>query len=194
MLFKHTKIINMSQDNHKNGQRVLDFWYGLKPTQWFKKDSELDDQIRDQFLETWQQAAAGELGLWRNNIEGRLAEIIVLDQFSRNLFRGRAMAFAQDGMALVLSQEALRHYDYLQLSKDYAKFLIMPFMHSESKTIQAQSVKLFKDLGEQNSLEFAGKHKVIIDRFGRYPHRNKALGRSSTDAEEEFLKQPGSSF
>jgi uncharacterized protein (DUF924 family) len=194
MLFKHIKIINMSQDNHKNGQRVLDFWYSLKPAQWFKKDTDLDNQIRDQFFETWQQAAAGELSPWRNTLEGRLAEIIVLDQFSRNLFRGQATAFARDGMALVLSQEALRHDDYSELSKDRAKFLIMPFMHSESKAIQAQSVKLFKELGEESSLDYAEKHKAIIDQFGRYPHRNQALGRESTASEKEFLKQPGSSF
>jgi len=184
----------MSHDNHKDAQQVLDFWYGLNPAQWFKNDTDLDNQIRGQFFEIWQQAADGELSLWRNTLEGRLAEIIVLDQFSRNLFRGQARAFARDEMALVLSQEALRHDDYSELSKDRAKFLIMPFMHSESKVIQAQSVKLFKNLGDKNSLDFAEQHKAIIDQFGRYPHRNQALGRESTAQEKEFLKQPGSSF
>ncbi|MCW8869549.1 MAG: DUF924 domain-containing protein [Proteobacteria bacterium] len=184
----------MSHNNHKDAQQVLDFWYGLNPAQWFKNDTDLDNQIRGQFFEIWQQAAAGELSLWRNTLEGRLAEIIVLDQFSRNLFRGQARAFARDEMALVLSQEALRHDDYSELSKDRAKFLIMPFMHSESKVIQAQSVKLFKNLGDKNSLDFAEQHKAIIDQFGRYPHRNQALGRESTAQEKEFLKQPGSSF
>ena len=184
----------MNNDNEKNAQTVLDFWFGLKPAQWFKKDNKFDGEIRSRFYDTWQQAAAGELSDWRLTTDGRLAEIIVLDQFSRNLFRDRAQAFLQDGMALVLSQEALRHCDYLELPQDHAKFLIMPFMHSESKAIQAQSVKLFKALGEKNSLDYAEQHKAIIDQFGRYPHRNKALGRDTTKAEQEFLKQPGSSF
>lgn len=184
----------MNKDTPKNAQKILDFWFGLKPAQWFKKDNNLDDEIRSQFYDTWHQATAAELSDWRETTGGRLAEIIVLDQFSRNLFRGHATAFAQDGMALILSQEALRHCDYLELPKDYAKFLIMPFMHSESKAIQAQSVKLFKDLGDVSSLDYAEQHKAIIDEFGRYPHRNKVLGRESTVEEKAFLKQPGSSF
>lgn len=178
----------------QDAQQVLDFWYGVEPVMWFKKDSDFDNQIRSTFYATWQQAAAAELSAWRQTIEGRLAEIIVLDQFSRNLFRDQPHAFAQDGMALILSQEALRHCDYLELPKDYAKFLIMPFMHSESKAIQAQSVKLFNDLGDASSLDYAEQHKAIIDEFGRYPHRNKVLGRESTEEEKAFLKQPGSSF
>lgn len=184
----------MTTNNHPDAQQVLDFWFGLKPAQWFKKDTTFDDEIRSRFIETWQQAAAGELSDWRETVAGRLAEIIVLDQFSRNLFRDQAQAFAQDGMALVLSQEALRHCDYLELSQDHAKFLIMPFMHSESKVIQAQSVELFKALGDASSLDYAEQHKAIIDEFGRYPHRNKVLGRESTVEEKAFLKQPGSSF
>lgn len=184
----------MSISNHPAARQVLDFWYGLKPAQWFKKDPTFDDEIRNRFFDSWQQAAAGELSDWRETVAGRLAEIIVLDQFSRNLFRDQAQAFASDGMALVLSQEAMRHCDYLELPQDHAKFLIMPFMHSESKAIQSQSVKLFKELEDKNSLDYAEQHKAIIDRFGRYPHRNKALGRDTTKAEQEFLKQPGSSF
>lgn len=184
----------MSISNHPAALQVLDFWYGLKPAQWFKKDPMFDDEIRNRFFDSWQQAAAGELSDWRETVAGRLAEIIVLDQFSRNLFRNQSLAFAQDGMALVLSQEALRHCDYLELPQDHAKFLIMPFMHSESKVIQAQSVELFKALGDASSLDYAEQHKAIIDQFGRYPHRNKALGRETTEAEQEFLNQPGSSF
>lgn len=184
----------MNTTSRQTAQQVFDFWFGLEPAMWFKKDSDFDEDIRNRFLDTWQQATAGELSTWRETIAGRLAEIIVLDQFSRNLFRNKPLAFAQDGMGLILSQEALRHCDYLQLPQDQAKFLIMPFMHSESKVIQAQSVELFKALGDASSLEYAEKHKVIVDRFGRYPHRNQTLGRESTEAEKEFLKQPGSSF
>jgi len=184
----------MNATSQKEAQQVLDFWYGVKPVMWFKKDSGFDDEIRTKFFDIWQQAAAAELSTWRDTIDGRLAEIIVLDQFSRNLFRDQPQAFAQDPMSLVLSQEALRHCDYLKLAQNHTKFLIMPFMHSESKTIQAQSVALFKALGDASSFDYAKQHKAIIDQFGRYPHRNKTLGRESTTAEKEFLKQPGSSF
>ncbi|MCX7544219.1 DUF924 family protein [Marinicella gelatinilytica] len=184
----------MDKTNQQEAQQVLNFWYGVEPAMWFKKDKAFDDAIRTQFFSIWQQAAAGELSAWRSSIEGRLAEIIVLDQFSRNLLRNQGEAFAQDGMALILSQEALRHCDYLKLPQNQAKFLIMPFMHSESKAIQDQSVKLFEALGDASSLDYAKQHRDIIIRFGRYPHRNQVLGRVSTEEEKAFLKQPGSSF
>ena len=121
-------------------------------------------------------------------------EIIVLDQFSRNLFRDSPQAFAQDSLALALAQEAISLNLDQQLSPEQRAFLYMPFMHSESKLIHEFALKLFQRLGNPTNLEFEKKHKVIIDRFGRYPHRNQILGRASTDEELTFLTQPDSSF
>jgi len=126
--------------------------------------------------------------------EGRLAEIIVLDQFSRNIYRGTARAFAQDSLALALAQEAISQDLDKQLSPEQRSFLYMPFMHSESKLIHEFALKLFQRLGNQANLEYEIKHKIIIDRFGRYPHRNQILGRESTEEELSFLTQPDSSF
>ena len=140
------------------------------------------------------QAIQAELWSWRKTAEGRLAEIIVLDQFSRNLYRDQPQAFAHDSMALMLAQEAISLQLDAQLSPDHRSFLYMPFMHSESKLIHEFALKLFQRLGNEINLSFEKKHKLIIDRFGRYPHRNAILGRSSTAEELEFLTQPNSSF
>lgn len=178
-----------------NYQDVLNFWFDPenKPY-WFAKNKDFDQGLHDKFYQTWKKACEGLLYDWRQTIRGRLAEIIVLDQFSRNLCRGRACAFSQDKMALILSQEAIKQREFQGLSESERQFMIMPFMHSESKEIHEKSIVLFEELGHKESIDFAYKHKEIIDRFGRYPHRNKDLGRESTEEEEEFLKQPGSSF
>lgn len=177
-------------------QQVLDFWFEeLKPAQWFKASAALDTTIRTRFAPLLQQAMRGELESWRNTAEGRLAEIIVLDQFSRNIHRGTPLAFAADPVALVLGQEALRAQALEQLEKvEQRDFLLLPFMHSESALIQQQALPLFKAHTTQGCYRAALQHKAIIDRFGRYPHRNAILGRSSTTEELEFLQQPGSSF
>ena len=120
--------------------------------------------------------------------------MIVLDQFSRNLFRDSPRAFAQDGMALVLAQEAVRFGADAALSAQERVFLYMPYMHSESVTVHEAAVQLFTRNGIQNNLDFELKHKAIIDRFGRFPHRNAVLGRASTAEEIVFLQQPGSAF
>ncbi|HCM61307.1 MAG TPA: DUF924 domain-containing protein [Morganella sp. (in: Bacteria)] len=175
-------------------QDILNFCFNeITPAQWFKKDTQFDAQIRSRFLTVWEQAAAGECFGWREHIGGRLAEIIVLDQFSRNLFRDNARAFSQDLMALVLAQEAVKTPGYLQLPPVQRKFVLMPYMHSESALIHKQAVILFKGLDE-NTEDYERQHKAIIDRFGRYPHRNEILGRKSTPEEYEFLRQPGSAF
>jgi uncharacterized protein (DUF924 family) len=123
-----------------------------------------------------------------------LAEIIVLDQFSRNMFRDTAMGFAQDGLALVLAQEAVSQGVDQELSLTQRAFLYMPFMHSESLVIHDLAVKFFSQQGMEGNLDFEFRHKAIIEQFGRYPHRNAVLGRQSTPEELEFLKQPGSAF
>lgn len=174
---------------------VLNFWFNeLKPAMWWKKDAALDRRIAERFGDVHAQATRGELFNWRSSAQGRLAEIIVLDQFSRNIFRDRPEAFAWDGMALVLAQEALCAGADQGLSVDQCAFMYMPFMHSESLVIHEQAMLLFSATGLESSLRIERRHKEILERFGRYPHRNDALGRPSTDAEIAFLKTPGSSF
>lgn len=176
-------------------QPVLDFWFNTEnQPYWFAKSDDFDLKIEQNFKELHSQAAAGELYTWRDNINGRLAEIIVLDQFSRNLFRNDPSAFALDPLALGLAQEAIRLGLDKELPLIQRSFLYLPFMHSESKLIHEIAVKLFEDLGSAPHLKFEHMHKDIIDRFGRYPHRNAILDRTSTPEELEFLTQPNSSF
>lgn len=178
-----------------NQHEIIQFWFDPNTEQhWFSGDQQFDEQLRHRFTKTLQQARQGELWAWRDSIEGRLAEILVLDQFSRNIFRGTPNAFAQDPQALVLAQEAIRLGLDQELEPRKRTFLYMPFMHSESKTIHEQALALFQQLKQEIALEFEIKHKVIIDRFGRYPHRNQILGRTSTDEELVFLTQPDSHF
>ena len=175
---------------------VLDFWFReTAPQQWFARSDAFDGIIRQRFFAVWQRAAQGELADWRGNMQGRLAEIIVLDQFSRNLFRNDARAFAQDGMALVLAQHAVALPDFImRLDETERQFALMPLMHSESAAIHRQADELFRRFAPPASHEFELKHKKIIDRFGRYPHRNAVLRRESTTEETTFLREESSSF
>ena len=176
-------------------ESVIEFWFNeLEPKMWWQKSDDLDATINSRFGELLVQAAKGELFGWRETAKGSLAEVIVLDQFSRNIHRDTRKAFECDPLALALSQFAISTGADKELSVDERKFLYMPFMHSESKVIHAEALRLFSELGSPQNLEFELKHKVIIDRFGRYPHRNKILGRESTAEEIDFLKQDGSSF
>lgn len=174
---------------------ILHFWFDeLTSTQWYKKDELLDEEIKQRFSNIHAQAARCELFDWRMAAKGRLAEIIILDQFSRNIFRDKPQSFANDSLALALAQEALAVGADKALSQVERSFLYLPFMHSESVEIHQVAVGLYRELGVAENLDFEIKHKNIIERFGRYPHRNKILGRESTPEELEFLKQPGSSF
>lgn len=174
---------------------VLNFWFReSNPEQWFSKSDLFDQRIHTHFFELHQQASAGELFGWRTTVQGRLAEIIVLDQFSRNLYRDSPHAFAQDGMALILAQEAVALGLDDQLDQTERAFLYMPYMHSESRLIHEQALTLFTRLGNENNLRFEQLHKQIIDQFGRYPHRNAVLGRISSIEELAFLQQPNSAF
>lgn len=176
-------------------QEILDFWFTeITPAQWWKKDAAFDRMVAERFGDLHTQAAHGELFEWRSTAAGRLAEVIVLDQFSRNLFRNSAAAFACDGMALVLAQEAIAAGAEQALRSVERSFLYMPFMHSESLRIHEVAVLLFERNGIADNLDFELRHKAIIERFGRYPHRNAVLGRESTPDEVVFLKQPGSRF
>ncbi|OMH25296.1 DUF924 family protein [Motiliproteus sp. MSK22-1] len=176
-------------------QAIIDFWFKeVTPQQKWKKDPAFDQMLKERFLDINQAAANCELFGWRINPLGRLAEIIVLDQFSRNIFRDQAESFSQDSLALALAQEAVACNAPAGLDTEQRSFLYMPYMHSESPLVHQQAVQLFSEEGLENSYNFEIRHKEIIDRFGRYPHRNAVLGRQSTQAELEFLEQPGSSF
>ncbi|MBI2399022.1 MAG: DUF924 domain-containing protein [Xanthomonadales bacterium] len=174
---------------------VLEFWFReIDPKQWWSVDPAFDTTIHERFSALHVQAARGELFGWRGSAHGRLAEIIVLDQFSRNMFRGTPAAFAQDGMALVLAQEAVAANAHEALTEIERGFLLLPYMHSESCAIHVEAERLYRNHALPQNHEFELKHKAIIDRFGRYPHRNAILGRQSSAEEIEFLKQPGSGF
>jgi uncharacterized protein (DUF924 family) len=174
---------------------ILTFWFEeLTPEQWYAASDGVDTMIAERFGTFHVAAARCELFGWRTSPEGRLAEIIVLDQFSRNIHRGTAAAFAQDALALTLAQEAVTAGADVALEPAKRAFLYLPYMHSESAVIHDIALYLFDALGLENNLDFEHKHKVIIDRFGRYPHRNAVLGRVSTPEEVAFLATPGSSF
>ncbi|GEN27455.1 membrane protein [Halovibrio variabilis] len=176
-------------------QAILDFWFEeLTPAQWFKKDPEMDRTILQRFGELHAQAAQCECYAWRSTAQGRLAEIIVLDQFSRNIYRHDARAFATDALALALAQETVAAGADAKLTRQQRVFVYMPYMHSESATIHELALPLFDQPGLEENFNYEVSHKAIIDRFGRYPHRNALLGRTSSDEELAFLKQPGSSF
>jgi uncharacterized protein (DUF924 family) len=175
-------------------EKIIQFWFSeLSAAQWWKKDAELDRKIAERFGSVHAAAARAELFHWRGTPEGRLAEVLVLDQFSRNIHRHRPQAFANDALALGLAQEAVARGMDDALASSQRNFLYMPYMHSESAVIHKEAVRVFSKAGEQQ-YDFELRHKAIIDRFGRYPHRNVILGRQSTPEEIEFLKQPGSSF
>lgn len=176
-------------------QEVIEFWFEeIEPLSWWKKDDAFDALLVERFSEVHARACHCELFEWRREPEGRLAEVIVLDQFSRNMFRGSSLSFTNDAMSLTLSQEAIACGADQALSPVQRSFLYMPFMHSESLQIHEVALELYRRNGIQSNLDFELKHKKIIEKFGRYPHRNKVLGRQSTAEEIEFLTHPGSSF
>ncbi len=174
---------------------ILHFWFEeLTDKQHFAKDAALDELIRTRFGATLDAAARCELFSWRATAEGALAEIIVLDQFSRNVFRDTPRAFAQDALALALAQMMVDNGQDQLLPTAQRRFAYMPYMHSESTLIHAQAAQLFTQPGLENALDFELRHQAIIARFGRYPHRNAVLGRASNAEELAFLSEAGSSF
>jgi len=178
-----------------DAQKVLQFWFEeLQSEQWWAKNKKLDEMIAERFGEWHVAAIAGELSDWRTEPEGRLAEIIVLDQFSRNIYRGDPRSFMYDPVALVLAQEAIRSGDDQQVAFKRRPFFYMPLMHSESLKIHRHAVKLMSSPNLKDTMKYENQHLKIIEQFGRYPHRNIVLGRKSTPEEIEFLKKPGSFF
>ncbi len=185
-------------------QKILAFWfgesadYGKSRSQWFKKDAAFDDEIRRHFLATYDAAASVQLSDWKNEAQRCLALIVVLDQFPRNMFRGSGRAFAADALALEAANHALQRGFDLGMKPVERQFTYLPLEHSESLDDQERCLKLMLELSafpETSDLHiWAEKHLVIIQRFGRFPHRNAALGRESTAEEIAFLKEPDSSF
>jgi uncharacterized protein (DUF924 family) len=171
-----------------NYSDILNFWFEqVSSDNWFKKNETLDLKMVEKFIVIHSQATAGELFLWREEPLGRLAEIILIDQFSRNIYRDDPKAFASDDMALALAEEAIRKNAHQNLETCHKQFLYMPFMHSESKFIHDIAVNLFSAPGLEKSLSYELSHKSIIDRFGRFPERNEILGRVSTPEELTYL-------
>jgi len=176
-------------------QSVLSFWFEeIEAKQWWSKSDEFDRLIATRFGALHAAAARCELSDWRATPQGRLAEIIVLDQFSRNIYRDQPQAFACDALALALAQTAVAAQAHRSLEIRECAFMYMPYMHSESPLVHTAALRLFSQAGLNSSLASEIHHKAIIDRFGRYPHRNAILGRASTAQELEFLAGPGSSF
>jgi uncharacterized protein (DUF924 family) len=174
---------------------VLDFWLvRVGPDKWFSRDDALDAEIRERYTALHAQAVAGALGQWREISRGCLAEIILLDQLSRNLYRDDPRAFAADAQSREIMDHALARGFDNGMSAGERRFLYMPLQHSENAADQARSVELFRSLEDNKTFEYTLRHQEIIARFGRFPHRNAALGRESTDAEITFLQQPNSSF
>jgi uncharacterized protein (DUF924 family) len=181
---------------------VLDFWFGRESEPgygefreaWFRKDPEFDREIRDRFETLHEEAAAGKLDDWKQEARSCLALVILLDQFPRNMFRGDPRSYATDHRAQEMSAYAVERAFDRELPEFQRTFLYMPFMHSENLEHQRRSVELFRGLGGSDSSEYAVGHMEIIERFGRFPHRNEVLGRRTTAEEAEFLTQPGSSF
>ncbi len=159
-------------------REVLDFWFSLSPEQWWKSDPDLDEQVRESFLELWEEQSGHPVSRFLGSSEEALAAIILFDQLPRNMFRGHADQFATDHLALQIAREAIdRGYDEA-FEQPRRGFLYMPFQHSEVLDDQQRSVALFTELGDDYQLDYAIKHHDVIERFGRFPHRNKILGRA----------------
>jgi len=174
---------------------IINFWFDeIDSAKWWAKDPDFDALIKERFLGIHNKAINDELNHWRKTADGSLAEVIVLDQFSRNIFRDAPQSFAYDDLALACSAAAIKNGQAHDLIPRKRGFLYMPYMHSESVAAHEEAVTLFSQEGMQGTLNFEYKHKKIIDRFGRYPHRNQILGRESTPEEIDFLNEPNSSF
>ena len=185
---------------------VLDFWFGREDEPgygefreaWFRKDEGFDDEVRERFGSLYERAAAGELDGWREEARSCLALVICLDQFPRNMFRGDGRTHATDAKAVDTASYAVERALDRELPPFQRMFLYMPFMHSENLEDQRRSVELFGRLAEKpgapDVTSYAAGHMEIVERFGRFPHRNEILGRETTPEEAEFLEGPNSSF
>jgi uncharacterized protein (DUF924 family) len=172
-------------------QDVLAFWRDAGPERWFKKDAAFDADIRRRFMTAYEEGAAGRLADWEKSAEGALALTILLDQFPRNMFRDDARAFAAYPPASAIAARALDRGYARDVTPDLKRFFYMPFMHAEDIAAQERCVRLFRDLGEAEGTKYAEIHADAIRRFGRFPHRNKILGRETTPEEQAYLDGGG---
>jgi uncharacterized protein (DUF924 family) len=185
----------MTIDDEPAAAGVLAFWFEeLRPEQWFAADPALDATIRARFLPLYEALAADRGRGWATTPLGCLTAVIVLDQFPRNIFRGTARAFATDEAALAIARDAIAQGFDAGLPRSRRAFLYMPFQHAENAEDQARSVALFATLGNAQAFDYAERHRDVIARFGRFPHRNAALGRASTVDEQAYLAGPGAGF
>ncbi len=176
-------------------EAILEFWFTAEAEAlWFKTDAGFDQAIRDRFRADHEAAAAGDLAGWESDTQGALALVILLDQLPRNMFRDRARAFATDDAALAVAERAIDRGFDRALPPTRRPFLFLPFQHAESITQQRRSVDLFRRLGDPEKLDYAERHLRVIERFGRFPHRNQILGRAGTPDEEAFLAGPNAPF
>lgn len=177
-------------------REILEFWFApANKPRWFKRDDAFDDEIRRRFEAVHERAAAGNLAAWQNTAEGSLALLLCLDQFPRNIFRGTPRAFTTDAKARAVADWAVDRGFDLEFKSDERIFFYLPFEHSEDLDDQHRAVELVRTrLSDAEMMRYAIAHRDVIEKFGRFPHRNAILGRSSTPEEEEYLKQPGAGF
>lgn len=170
---------------------VIEFWWAAGKDRWFKVDADFDADVRARFLAAHEAALAGRLAEWEGSPEGALALLLLLDQFPRNMFRGTTRAFATDGQAREIAQRALERGFDQQVDSEFRGFFYLPFMHSEELADQEICLRLFRKLGDEEGIKYAEIHHDAIRRFGRFPHRNKVLGRESSDDEIAYLENGG---
>ena len=170
---------------------ILAFWRDAGPKRWYTPDEAFDAEVRRRFLGLWQRAAAGELSSWETSDDGALALVIVLDQFPRNMFRGDARTYASDAHAQEVASRAIERGVDARIDPALREFLYLPFMHSEHLADQLRCIELSREAGLVESAKWAGHHADIIRRFGRFPHRNRILGRATTPEEQAFLDEGG---
>jgi len=174
-----------------SSQSVLNFWIEAGPSKWFRKDGSFDDEIRSKFLTTFNAARNRELRQWESEPDSAMALILVLDQFSRNLYRDSDEAFAQDAYCLDVVKAAMESGLDRRMPQEIAEFCYMPLMHSEDLGDQENCIEQMQRLGLEETVKFAIIHRDIIKQFGRFPHRNAVLGRTTTEAEQAFLEAGG---
>jgi len=170
---------------------ILDFWLNAGPDKWFKKDADFDREIKSRFAVAHEAAARGALDEWQENATGAMALVILLDQFPRNMYRDTPRAFATDGKALAVARRAVAGGFDRDFELPQRRFLYMPFMHAEDPAMQQRCIDLCEAAGDGNGLKHARTHADIIQRFGRFPHRNRILGRETSPEEQRFLDEGG---
>jgi uncharacterized protein (DUF924 family) len=177
--------------NDVTAAEIVSFWREAGPERWFEKDDDFDSTIRSRFLAAHEAAARGELAAFEDSAEGALALVILLDQFPRNMFRGSARAFATDAQARAVADRALARGFDQATDETMRPFFYLPFMHSELIADQDRCVQLYAALGDAEQLQYATTHRDIVAKFGRFPHRNRVMGRDTSPAEQEFLDSAG---